>query len=333
MSNPAMLQTYPPESYVFHGGNELTFSEDIDLACESLEAACKGFGTDEDKLNEVLGAKTAQERYLISLRYKQLHEDKSLRDLLDSETSGDYGKLVELLAVPVEEAEASILYAATKGAGTTESLLYPIICGRSNEDIDILKKAFYKLYDQDLVVQLDSELSGDLKKFLVNCLQETKEPFDETIHTEEKAEEVADAIYDAGQGKWGTDEKAFFRLICSQPAEFLPLVDRVYAQKHGYTLEKVCKKEFGGKVEDAVVHSVNMILKPYNTIASLFESTMKGIGTDEYGLAVCFARYHAVLPKVKQVYEKKYDRSLRDRVHGEVSGKLRDLMMEMLKSC
>lgn len=179
---------------------------------------------------------------------------------------------------------------------------------------------------------MDSELSGDLKKFILTCLQELTEEYNPAIHTDEKAEEIAETIYNAGQGKWGTDEKTFFRTIISTPAEFLPRVDYIYSRKYGNTLEKAVKKELGGKTEDACLFAVGMILNPYETIAQLFESTMKGLGTDEDRLTACVVRYQHILPKVKDAYKKKYGKSLRDRIHGEVSGKYRDLMLRLINN-
>lgn len=327
------MNIYPEIAHECHLADDgtLEFSQEIDDVCNDIHAACEGFGTDEESLTDTLGAQNATNRYLISQRYEALH-GKKLSDEIDSETGGKYGRLLELISMPIEEAECKILRDSTKGAGTTEKHIYPILCGRSNAEIEILKKTYYSLYDEDLNVRLASELGGDLNDFVTNCMQELTQEFDEEVHTEEKAEEDADAFYNAGQGKWGTDEKSMFNILCSSPPQHLIQMNLIYAKKYGYTLDTALKKELGGKTEDASVFAVNMSLKPYEAIAQLFESTMKGFGTDEEGLSYCIVRYHHVLSSVCEAYEKKYDAQLRDRIHGETSGKYRDLLLTMMKS-
>ncbi len=56
---------------------------------------------------------------------------------------GDFGMALQFLSVPSDETECDILKKACKGAGTNELLLYPVICGRSNIEIDLLKKKFF----------------------------------------------------------------------------------------------------------------------------------------------------------------------------------------------
>ena len=116
---------------------------EIDEACEEIHAATKGLGTDERALIATLGSKNTIERCLIAYRYEETY-GKGLKDLMKSENSGDFGFLTQLLALPAPEAEAEIIRKATKGFGTNEKLLYSVICGRSNEEIQMLKKVYFK---------------------------------------------------------------------------------------------------------------------------------------------------------------------------------------------
>ncbi|KAL7526423.1 hypothetical protein ACHAXR_001482, partial [Thalassiosira sp. AJA248-18] len=101
-----------------------------------------------------------------------------------------------------------------------------VICGRSNAEIDMLKKAYFKRYNKDLSNLISSELGGDIKKLALACLQGMEEDFDPTYHTESKAREDAKAFYKAGQGKrMGTDEAALFEIIRKSPHRFLKMID------------------------------------------------------------------------------------------------------------
>lgn len=51
----------------------------------------------------------------------------------------DFGTAVQFLAVDPVTAECMMINTACKGAGTDELLLGTLICGRTNEEMDILK--------------------------------------------------------------------------------------------------------------------------------------------------------------------------------------------------
>ncbi|KAG2928400.1 hypothetical protein PC115_g7231 [Phytophthora cactorum] len=147
-----MLNLYPPANHAVYNGATLNFAPEIDQACQAIHDACKGLGTDEEGLITALGTKSADKRYLISVRYQVLF-GKDLKKVLKSETSGDFGHLLQLIARPLPEAEAAILRKATKGLGTKEKLIYPIVMGRTNVEIGILKKTYYDKYGASGAIQ------------------------------------------------------------------------------------------------------------------------------------------------------------------------------------
>ncbi|KAG6616685.1 Annexin protein [Phytophthora cinnamomi] len=339
-----MLNLYPPANHAVHNGAFLNFAPEIDQACQAIREACRGLGTDEKALIAALGAKSADQRYLISVRYPQLY-GQELRKLLKSETSGDFGRLLQLLARPLPEtsgdfgrllqllarplpeAEAAVLRRATKGLGTKEKLLYPVVMGRTNVELAILKKTYFERYGRDLGSTLDGELSGDLRKVLLAALQAPLEQFNPALHTPQRAEADAEALYKAGQGRLGTDEKTFIAVLVASPPQHLRAVNAAYARKHKNDLVKAVKKEFGGDAEDALLFLVRMALEPLELLSELFEKTMKGFGTDEDALSAALVRYRVVLQDIRPAYRKKYGKELRDRIHGEVSGDYRRLLL------
>ncbi|EQC33986.1 hypothetical protein SDRG_08665, partial [Saprolegnia diclina VS20] len=326
-----MLTIYSNETHRASRGEAVPHeSLQIDNWVYEIKTACAGFGTDEDKLSNALATKTASERYLISARYPELQR-VSLLSEMKSEVSGSYGKLLQLLAQPLEEAEALIIRDATKGAGTNEKLVYPVLGGRTADELLILKKAYFKTFAQDMAVVLADDLGGDLKVFVQAILNINPPAYNPEIHTPAKAAEVAEVIYKAGEGKWGTDESAFCNALVAIPPAFLSSVNAAYIAKHGNSLERAIEKEFGGKAEDALLYHVGMILHPIETIAGQFEKTMKGIGTDEYNLSAAIVRYQHLLPQVKQAYKDKYDTPLRDRIYGETSGNYRKVLLAIVE--
>jgi annexin A7/11 len=105
------LQTYPPH---------------VEQAVQEIHQATKGMGTDEKTLIRALTAVNDADRELIIRRYKELHA-KELKDLIKGETSGSFGYLARLLAMPLPEMEAFVVKEACGGAGTNEKLLFPVL--------------------------------------------------------------------------------------------------------------------------------------------------------------------------------------------------------------
>lgn len=118
---------------------------------------------------------------------------------------------------------------ATAGIGASVNIIWSILCGRTNDEIDHLKKTYYDKYDQDLGKVLASELRGQKERIVFNCLQGAEEVYDPQFHTADKANEDAEAIYGKGQGRWGSDEKGIFKIICAAPKEHLENVNKSYS--------------------------------------------------------------------------------------------------------
>lgn len=307
------------------------YTPEIDEACDLIRSATKGLGTDERALVETLGSKDAVERSLIAHRYKEKY-GKELTDLMKGETSGDFGFLIRLLALPLPEAECEIIWKATKGLGTNEELLWSVVCGRSNEEVQMLKTTFFRRFNKDLVSLVGSELSGDIKKLHLACLQGMEEAYDPAHHTPSRAEEDATTFYKRGQGKrFGTDEEALFGIICRSPPPYLKMIDEAYARRYSVTLRRALEKELRGKAERAAVFALGMKLTPYETIAEHIKGTCAGMGTDELGLSCAVLRYQHVLPRVIIEHSNMYSKTVGDRVREETSGDYKALLLEMVR--
>jgi hypothetical protein len=264
------------------------------------------------------------------MRYKEVH-GKELKAVMKSECGArDFGTALQFMATSPDEAECDMIKMACKGAGTDEKLLYSIICGRSNKEMEILKKKYFDVYDKDLGRQLDSELGGHFEKLVFNCLQAAEEKYDPHYHTSAKVNDDVAAFYSMGEKKFGTDEGGFFKLLCASPPEHLKKVNQVYADKHDVTLFKVIEKEFGGDSQDAALFLLGMKLKPYETIAKLIQQACKGIGTNETLLSCTIIRYQLHLPAVTKAYTELTGKYLQDTIRSEVRGDYCRLLTEIV---
>jgi hypothetical protein len=273
--------------------------------------------------------RTPEERCKVAIRYKETH-GKELKAVMKSECgSRDFGTALQLLALPPDLAEVDVLRKACRGLGTDELLLYPVICGRSNKEINHLKKKYFDVHSKDLGGVLDSELGGTFEKLVFNCLQGLEEDLDPGFHTDDLVDQDVDTFYSLGEGKFGTDEGGLFKLLCSRPSEHLKKVNLKYAEKHDVTLFKVMDGELGGDTRDATLFLLGMKLKPYITVAKLIKEACKGAGTNELLLSCTLIRYQLVLKEVMLAYVELYGDTLQELIKSEVGGDYKRLLVEM----
>jgi hypothetical protein len=316
---------------------DVGYGAEYDEAVDDIIQACKGWGANYKKVIATLGSLTAEGRYKLAARFKELNEGKTLDKLMISEMqgtvkAGDFGTAMELLGLPPHEAECAMIKKACQGVGASANVIFSIICGRTNREMEILKKTYFRMYTKDLGKLLASELHGDNERLIFNCLLAGEEEFDPQFHTEEKAVEDAAEIHDKGQGRWGTDEKGIFKILCASPPKYLEMINRVYSEKYGYALWKAMKKELGGNVKIACSFLVGMKLKPYEEIASLIKSACAGFGTDEFLLTCSVIRYQHVMNHVQPAHIELFGKTVQDRIRSETGGKYKDILLAVVNT-
>ncbi|RAW36461.1 hypothetical protein PC110_g7254 [Phytophthora cactorum] len=247
-----MQHIFPQHAHDVFRGVPLVYPREIDDVCERIRDATDGLGVDEKVLVDTLSSLSASDRSLLIYRYKDLYREE-LKDTLSRDTVGDFRFLLLLLTMPLPEAEAFVLNVATSGSGTKERLLYPILLGRTNEELSMLKSTYFYIFNKDLTWLMRSELSGDYREVILLALERLQVTYDPEIHTYEKAKADAVKLYDAGEGRWGTDETTFVRILFSSPREHLVLVNDIYKKKYVSDLEEAVRCEFSGYATEALV--------------------------------------------------------------------------------
>ena len=161
--------------------------------------------------------------------------------------------------------------------------------------------------------------------------QAAAEEFDPDYHTEDKAIEDAESLYEAGQGQWfGTNESDLFKVIALAPREHLFAINEQYADKYGYTIVKAMEDELSGTAEEAAIFTCNMRLKPYKSIAKLIKSACAGFGTDDLLLMCCIVRYQDIMGHVSMAHEEMFEKSIQDRIQSECSGSFETLLLALM---
>merc|ERR1712165_35624 len=243
---------------------------------------------------------------------------------------GNFGEALQYLALGPVETECRMLKKAVDGLGANKMMMYTILCGRSNDDMELLKKTYYKMYTDDLVSRMAGEVGGDMKKILMGAVQAAEEEYDPDFHNEDKAKEDAEEIYNAGQGRWGTNEAKMAKIVVLSPPKYLKLVNEVYADMYGYTLFKAFEKELGRLGGEAALFTLGMKLKPYETVAGLIKKATKGLGTNEILLTCNIIRYQDIMGHVYIAHEQLFEKSVHKRVKDECSGNYKEILLAVL---
>lgn len=328
--DPKTLDLYPALAFE----EDLTpdiVEDHIEEKCKTIYEATKGWGSDKKELIEALGMTTEEDRMQIPIKFSQIYNGDNLRDLMKKECGGnDFGLALQYLALTPVEAECAMMKKACDGLGTDERLLYSVLCGRSNKDMELFKKTYYKVYTRDVVEKVTGEVSGTLKTCVISSLQAAEEEYDPGFHTNDKAIEDAEKIYAAGQGRFGKDTKELTKIIVLSPPKHLKNVNSYYADKYGYTLFKAIEKEFGGDAEKSVLFTLGLKLKPFETIAKLIKTACAGIGTDELLLTCTLIRYQKYLPYINLAHEELFQKSIQERVKSECGGNYKKLLLALV---
>ncbi|XP_042529048.1 annexin A13 [Dipodomys spectabilis] len=301
---------------------------DADRDAKKLYKACKGMGTDEAAIIEVLSSRTSEQRQQIKQKYKAKY-GKDLEDVLKSELSGNFEKAALALLDHPNEYAARQLQKAIKGMGTDEAVLIEILCTRSNKEITAIKEAYQRLFNTSLEADVKDDTSGNLRRILVSLLQANRDEGDEV--DKDLAGQDAKDLYDAGEGRWGTDELAFNEVLARRNYKQLRATFQAYQILIGKDMEEAIEEETSGDLQKAYLTLVRSAQDLQGYFADCLYKSMKGMGTDEETLIrIIVTRAEVDLQGIKAKFQEKYQKSLSDMVHADTSGDFQKLLVALL---
>ncbi|XP_070834569.1 annexin A5b isoform X2 [Chaetodon trifascialis] len=290
---------------------------------EVLYKAMKGLGTDEDAILQLLTARSNAQRQEIKASYKTLF-GKDLVDDLKGELGGKFETLIVALMTPPIAYDVTSLRNAIKGAGTDEKVLVEILASRTAQQVKEIVAAYRQEYDDDLEEDVSGDTSGHFKRLLVILLQANRQ----TGIQEGNVESDAQALFKAGEEKFGTDEQSFVTILGNRSAEHLRRVFDAYMKMSGYQIEESIGRETSGSLKDLLL----AVVKCARSVPAYFAETlyyaMKGAGTDDNTLIrAMVSRSEVDMMDIRSEFRRMFARSLFSMIKGDTGGDYRKALL------
>ena len=334
---PGYAQTAPIVSAPVVYPTWQTYGQDIaqailDTDCRALRAAMKGIGTDEDTIINILTSRSNAHRYMLKHRYKALLGRDLIKDL-KSELSGHFEDACIALLESPYELDCRSLYEAMARLGTNEATLIEIVATRPTHQLYQDRLLFQQLYGKDLVRYVESETSGHFRKVLVAMLQCQRHENNYPINMPELQME-AQRLYQAGAGRWGTDESVFTQIFSIRSPAEIATIAQCYRQLAGVDLYTSLKKEFSGNVEKLLKAIFYASINPAEWFATRVRNAIEGPGTkDKQLIRIIVSRFEIDLREIKLAYYRLYNRDMVSDIRNDTSGDYKKILTQLCSKC
>ena len=291
--------------------------EDPKAAAERLHTALFGKNREETCLDIVIN-NDLEHRLLIAKKYGEVFGHPLYEDM-KSKLSGHFKELCGYCFLTPMEFNAKMLKRGFKGLSVDDQLIFEILADHTLEEYKQIQDAYRVETKKELTKDLEKNFSGAIRKNLLNMIKTERR----TNENPDKAqcEKLADLLINSGEKNWIEDEGIFRDVFLLTSPEEMVLVGRYYHQKTGNILIDVIEKKFSGKNKNLLRELLFAIVIPHELFAEKIYNSIKGLGTNTALLNRVLASRRGVdMPQIKEIYQWKYNVTLKEDIMGDTSG-------------
>ncbi|XP_078351007.1 uncharacterized protein LOC144635783 isoform X2 [Oculina patagonica] len=311
----------------YHGTLKPADNFDAEKDAEALRKAMQGSGSDKDAIVAILGARTNKQRQEIAAKYQQKYS-KNLTDDLKSELSGKFqDAAIALMSVP-EFFDATSLHDAMSGLGTDEQVLIEILSSRSYEELQDIKSAYTQIYNgKDVLKKIKEDTGGEFRTTLMNLIEKNRDSSEKV--KEDLAQQDAKKLYEAGQGKKGTDKAVFVEILTSRNYAQLRATLDAYKTLAKVDLIDYINEQLNGDLRNALKAIVRCAQDPPLYFTEVLEKALDKSNSKTV-TRVLVTRSETDLAEIKTQYEKKTGQPLKEVVVKKMKGDLEKILLQLL---
>ncbi|CAL5971380.1 Annexin_2 [Hexamita inflata] len=291
---------------------------------EEIYLACKGLGTNEQRILDVIKKCTMEDLLIVNRTYFASY-GKSLIRLLQKETSGNFEKLLCGSFEGRYQYWARKIKEAVEGCGTDERPLIELVLMADTEDTETLCSEYFRITLKDILDDISDDIAknADWARLLRAWICQMRYP-------RGTPQQDADELFAAAKGN-GTDENVFIRILCSSTHQEFNQICAAYQEKYKKTLRETIIKEFAGRSEKAYLLAHDSLQSPVNGCCYIIRDSIKGIGTRDKSLvnvSVLFRdRYYQGINEMYKQYG-----SLAKDIKGDTSGWYEKTLLQFWKA-
>lgn len=291
-----------------------------------IETAIKTKGVDEQTIIDVLTQRTYSQRREIAFEYER-RAKKDMITALKGALSGNLEAVILGLMKSTTQFDAAEIRGSIKGLGTDEETLIEILCSRSNEELVEIKKVYTELFKKELHKDVSGDTSGNFAKLLLALVQ-TKRAEPSSVVDQEKIDQDARALFEAGVKNKGTDVATWISIMSERSVPHLRKVFDRYKKYSPYDMEESIKKEVKGDLQDSFLALVQCFENKQLYFANRLHDAMKGKGAKEKILTrIIVSRCEVDLKMISSEYKNSFGQSLQKTIMEHTKGDYQKVLL------
>jgi len=263
-------------------------------------------------------------RISISQYYKAAY-NKSLFEDIKSKISGDFGYCAaQMFLTPLEFCLHHLKIGLKKG----NECAFEMLTSKTPEELKIIENAYKRSSGNELKDDIKKVFSGSVGNNLLNLFDTPR--LSNPKPRKNECEKYANKLIEKDPKNWVDDESLFKEIFIQRSPEELILIARFYLKSTGNNLLDVVEKKIKGKQQLLLKEILYNNIMPHELFAEKIYLAIKGAGTNEEILTrALVSRCELDMPLMREIYQFKYNISMKDDIIGDTSGSYQILCVNL----